>query len=145
LTERRHGEPVKGVWAGLIFPTTHRKPHKFRLGPTDRSGRVAVDREWIVEKIEQNMLDCPMDYSGVAALRGDVRIEAMRAENVARLGRAAEEPGAYAKLLDLDDAQLQSLHKYADLLRDEPDLLTMIDVSVEVSPDWAGRLTVAFP
>lgn len=142
---RKHGKPLEGFWAGLIFPTRHRKPHAFRLGPTDRSGRVAVDGEWMVEKIEQNMLDYPMDYSGIAALRGDVRIEAMRAENVARLRSAAKESGAYAKLLDLDDAQIQSLHKYAGLLRDNPDLLTVIDVSVEVSPDWVGRLAVAFP
>jgi hypothetical protein len=84
MVARSGGTPLVGAWLVVTLGMTRKNPHAVLVGPTDGNGRVTVARETIEEDVLHVREISPMDYSGLRAWDGTIRVEVMNLERVRR-------------------------------------------------------------
>lgn len=84
------GSPLRGAWIVVTFGMVRKNAHQVLVGPTDEQGRVIAARETIEDDVQHAREVSPMDYSGLRAWDGSIRVEVMNSERVQRALEAIE-------------------------------------------------------
>jgi hypothetical protein len=130
--------PVEGAWVIITLGMTRKNPHKILAGPTDPDGQIIIGRDSMEAHIQRAIEDTPMDFVGVHAWDGSIRVEAMGRD---RVGRAIEAIDMWEHLGSLGtEENLQSLREFEDLLQSIAG--EELSVSASCTPPKAALLEV---
>jgi hypothetical protein len=108
------GVPLAGAWVHVALGTTRKNPHGMLAGPTNENGEVVVTDRTIEENVNQAVETSPMDYLGLHAWDGSIRVEAMNRDRVAKVIDAVEIWENLGSLQTEDNLRL--LRRYAQHL-----------------------------
>lgn len=93
------GRRTEGLLALLTLVMNRKNDHVMVLGPSDRAGKVVVERAEIAEEVERDLRLFPMDYEGAGAFSGDVIVAPMNLRDVEAALKAHDvfgDAGGYA-------------------------------------------------
>jgi hypothetical protein len=114
ISVQTKGKPMAGAWADITFGMARKNRHGTLAGPTDENGEVIVQREDIEESARHASELSPMDYVGLDAWDGTIRVEAINRERVRGIVSAVD---LWEDLGSLrTEENLRALRRYGEFL-----------------------------
>jgi hypothetical protein len=130
------GAPLRGAWVSVSFGMQHKNPHGVLAGPSDESGEVRVVRETVERNVQRAIETSPMDYVGLDAWDGSIRVQAMGRELVGKIFSAVDVWDDLGSLESEDN--LQQLKEYDRQLEQIPG--QRITVRATSNPRGSARI-----